>query len=262
MNETTVQLSALEQERFGIKTARAVLAAPEDIADVLAFCSTHDVALLIARCAAEALSTVQQMEQQGFLLMDTLLYYARPLGTVPLPQLEDSGPACIRPLRPDDPADMQQVRQAATEAFRGYDGHYHADSRLLPAHCDEVYVSWAVRACQDAAVADAVLLAERDGQVVGFGVLQRADAESGDGRLYGILPAARGRGIYRALMLHSLHWCQAQGFRRMLYSTQLTNIAAQKVCVRLGFELSHAYYTFHRWFDVAGQPAAREAETR
>lgn len=260
MSETTVQLSALDEARFGIKTARAALAAPADVADVLAFCQARQVVLLIARCAAAALPTVQQMERQGFLLMDTLLYYARPLDSVPLPEADDIAPAQIRPLRPDDPADVQQVQQAAAEAFRGYAGHYHADSRLPPPRCDEVYVSWAVRACQDAAVADAVLLAELEGQVVGFGVLQRADAESGDGRLYGIVPAARGRGIYRALMVHSMHWCQAQGMSRMLYSTQLTNIAAQKVCVRLGFELSHAYYTFHRWFD-ARQPAAQEAET-
>jgi GNAT superfamily N-acetyltransferase len=254
MNQTTVQLSALDEARFGIKTARAAVAAPHDIGDVLAFCRTQHVLLLIARCAAAALPTVQQMERQGFLLMDTLLYYARPLGSAPLPEAAADNAAHIRPLRPDDPADVQQVQQAATEAFRGYAGHYHADSRLPPARCDEVYVSWAVRACQDPAVADTVLLAELDGQVVGFGVLQRADAESGDGRLYGIVPAARGRGIYRALMQHSLQWCQAQGFSRMLYSTQLTNIAAQKVCVRLGFEVSHAYYTFHRWFDAASQP--------
>jgi hypothetical protein len=34
----------------------------------------------------------------------------------------------------------------------------------------------------------------------------------------------------------------------MLISTQITNVAVQKVWTRLGFEPSRSYYTFHKWF--------------
>jgi hypothetical protein len=34
---------------------------------------------------------------------------------------------------------------------------------------------------------------------------------------------------------------------RMVVSTQITNLAVQKVWVRQGFELTGSYYTFHLW---------------
>ena len=37
----------------------------------------------------------------------------------------------------------------------------------------------------------------------------------------------------------------------MVLSTQVTNLAVQKVWSRLGFEPSRSYYTFHLWFDGA-----------
>jgi hypothetical protein len=48
-----------------------------------------------------------------------------------------------------------------------------------------------------------------------------------------------------------MEWGLKQGFQQMLYSTQITNIAVQKVWVRLGAELDHAYYTFHKWFEAS-----------
>ncbi len=244
MNETTVRLSAIDEERFGIKTARGTISLPEDVDCVLDFCHTNQVVLLIVRCLSSELSTVQYMEQQGFLLMDTLLYYTRSVLDVPFP--DGANLPLVRPVRPGED---EQVSIIAAQSFQGYAGHYHADPRLDRTRSDEVYISWAVRSCRERAVADEVLVAEVDNQIVGFGALKRLNDETGDGRLYGVAPAFQGQGVYRALMLHSLEWCRAQGCSRMLYSTQIMNIAAQKVCIRLGFELSHAYYTLHKWFD-------------
>ncbi len=137
----------------------------------------------------------------------------------------------------------------AAGAFQNYTSHYHADARLDQATCDAVYVSWAERACCDPAVAEVVLVAEWEGQIAGFGVLSRPDPHTGDGRLYGVAPAFHRKGIYRALMVHSQEWFRAHGCTHMLYSTQITNYVAQHQCIRLGFTMSHAYYTFHRWFD-------------
>jgi GNAT superfamily N-acetyltransferase len=79
--------------------------------------------------------------------------------------------------------------------------------------------------------------------------LKLIEANEADGGLFGVAPSARGKGIAQALMLGALEWCQTKGLRRMLISTQITNLASQKVWVRLGFEPSHAFYTFHKWFD-------------
>jgi GNAT superfamily N-acetyltransferase len=161
----------------------------------------------------------------------------------PLPA--DTGKVPIRPVRPGED---EQVREVAAGSFRGYFGHYHADPRLDRRLCDEAYVSWAQRSCLSREVAHEVLVAEVDGRVAGMATLRLNDAEEGEGVLLGVAPAAQGQGVYRSSMIRALEWCRAQGASRMVVSTQITNLAVQKVWTRVGFEPSLAYYTFHKWF--------------
>jgi GNAT superfamily N-acetyltransferase len=204
--------------------------------------------MLIARCPASELATVQLMEQRGFLLMDTLLYYVRHLAKPPIP--EDRHAELIRPIRAGE---EEPVKAIAAASFKGYFGHYHADARLDKTKCDETYISWAVRSCTDRSLATEVLVADIEGQLAGFATLRRNSDQEGEGVLFGVAPWAQGRGIYRSFMIQSMEWGKSQGFRRMLYSTQVTNISVQKVWVRVGAEMSHAYYTFHKWFDEGGE---------
>jgi GNAT superfamily N-acetyltransferase len=110
-------------------------------------------------------------------------------------------------------------------------------------------MSWAFRSCVSRDVADEVLVADLAGSIVGFATLRLNGAEEGEGVLFGVAPRAQRKGIYRSLVINSMQWCLAKGMRHMIYSTQINNIAVQKVLVRLGFEPSYAYYTFHKWFD-------------
>lgn len=48
-----------------------------------------------------------------------------------------------------------------------------------------------------------------------------------------------------------MQWCLDNSMKEMVVSTQITNLAVQKVWVRLGFEPYRFYYTFHKWFDEA-----------
>ena len=107
----------------------------------------------------------------------------------------------------------------------------------------------AQRSCLSRAVADCVLVAEQGGQLIGFSTLKVHNPDEGEVPLYGVDPTIQGQGIGRNLIIGALRWFEAQGVARMLISTQVTNVASQKVWVRLGFEPSHAYYTFHKWFD-------------
>jgi hypothetical protein len=244
MKTTRVSLSPIDEERFGIQTARASVSSPEEIMQVLDFCQKNQVIFLIARCPVSELFTVQHMEQQRFLLMDTLVYYVRRLAKPPIP--EDHNSSRVRFIRPGDEKEVQEI---AAQSFQGYKGHYHADPRLNQELCDEAYVSWAVRSCTSRDVAHEVLVAEIDGRLAGFATLRRNNDEDGEGVLYGVAPWAQGRGVYRSFMVQSMEWGKTQGLKRMLYSTQITNVAVQKVWVRVGAEISHAYYTFHKWFD-------------
>ncbi len=239
-----VALSAIDEERFGIRAARAMGVTRDTLPALLDFCRTQEVKFLIARCPASELAAAQAMETHGFILTDTLVYYARNLVKSPIPT--DTGEVPVRPIRPGE---EEQVKSIAAESFQGYFGHYHADPRLDRAKCDETYTSWAVRSCVSHDVADEVLVADDNGKLLGFATLRLNTAEEGEGVLFGVAPAAQGRGIYRSFMVRSMQWFLAQGRTRQVVSTQITNVAVQKVWTRVGFELSHAYYTFHKWFD-------------
>lgn len=242
--QKSVCLSSLDEERFGIRTARAPHVTLKSLPSVLTFCLTNDVHLLIARCDASELRIAQAMEAEGFSLMDTLLYYACDLTGLDITQ--DNTDITARPISAGEEGKVELV---AAKCFRDYLGHYHADARLDRSKCDDVYVSWAVRSCVSREVADEVLVAERSGEIVGFGVVRLNSKEEGEGVLFGVDPAVQRQGICRSLLIRSLQWCASRGTSRMVYSTQLANFNVQRVLTRVGFEPSHAYYTFHKWFD-------------
>ena len=238
------EMSSIDGERFGISVARAQVASPDELPSMNEFCRENGVALLIARCPASELRTAQAMERDGFSLMDTLVYFARDLHKTPIPS--DIGKVPTRPVRAGE---EDAVKSVAAESFQGYFGHYHADERLGRKECDEVYTSWALRSCVSRDVADEVLVADLDGKIVGFATLRLNGADEGEGVLFGVASEAQGQGIYRSFMVRGMEWCMSNGVARMVVSTQVNNIAVQKVWVRVGFEPSHGYYTFHKWFE-------------
>jgi len=238
----TVAFSEIDSERFGVRVARAQIVSNR-LSRVLDFCTTERIDLLVARCSTSDLEAVQEMESKGFLLMDTLVYYSFDLTKKQIP--EDPCEVRVRRLQPGDEAEIPRV---ASAAFKGYMGHYHADRRLDSSKCDEAYRSWAERSCTPGKAADEVLVAEIGGKVAGFATLRLNSPQEVEGLLYAVAPESQGKGICPLLMIRSLQWSRAQGAKRMMISTQVTNVSMQKVWCRTGFEPSHSYYTFHKWF--------------
>ncbi len=239
-----VCLSDLDQMRFGARTAKANQITAKTLPAVIDFCHAHQVEFLIARALTTDLATAQALESAGFLLMDTLVVYARDLKKRPIPP--DDGQLLIRPIQAGEEADVKRVCE---QSFGGYGGHYHADPKLDPEKCDQTYVDWATRSCVDREVAHEVLVADDDGAIVGFATLRLNHADEGEGVLFGVAPAAQGRGVYRSFMIHAMEWVRRQGATNMIVSTQITNVAVQKAWTRLGFEPNRSYYTFHKWFE-------------
>jgi GNAT superfamily N-acetyltransferase len=238
------ELSPLDEERFGVRTAKAVVKDVAEARSAVEESGALGARMLIVRCPADHLRVAQALEDLGCRVMDVLVYYARELRKHPIPP--DTSGVSVRGVREEDAAPVAEI---ARQSFKGYVGHYHADPRLDPVSADEVYVSWAYRSCLSRDVAGEVLIAEDGASRLGFATLRRNSEEEGEGVLFGVAPAAQGRGIYRSFMIRGMEWCVAQGVSRMVVSTQITNIAVQKVWTRLGFEPHKSYLTFHRWFD-------------
>ncbi|MEM9952581.1 MAG: GNAT family N-acetyltransferase [Chloroflexota bacterium] len=238
-----ISLSDIDKKRFGITVAIAQDIAMDDIEATEHFCIDNHVEMCITRVATTDLQVIQKLEDIGYRLMDTLVYYAFKFNKKVIP--DDTNDHYIRPAQAND---AESVVDIATASFKGYFGHYHADPRLPNDKCDEVYIDWAEKSVRSREITDAVLIVENDGQLNGFATMRQLSEADGEGVLFGVAPHAQGQGIYRTMMIHGMRWCKQQGLSRMLVSTQITNIAVQKVWARLGFEMNHGYYTLHKWF--------------
>ena len=243
-NEPIVYVSDIDEDRFGIKIAKALRVTLENLPEIMGFCRSNNVIMLIARCSTNDFPALHSMEREGFCLMDTLLYYSVDLKNVP--NLVNTGEVSIRNVQSGE---EDKVKAIADEAFRGYFGHYHADERLDNAKCDEVYVSWAVYSCISHDFADEVLVAELNGRVVGFATLRINSPDESEGVLFCVDSSAQRMGIYRSFMIQGMRWSVSKGMKSMVVSTQLINTRVQKVWTRLGFEIRDSYYTLHKWFD-------------
>lgn len=238
-----IDLSAIDRERFGVATAKAALDAGDSAAAMAHWCQSRGAQLLVARCPTGATALVQELERGGAFLCDTLLYYTRKALRAHQPALPDG-----YTWRLATAADAAAVEALARLTFAGYAGHYHADARLVKADCDAVYADWAANSCRSKAVADDVILLEAQGEVAAFATLKDRGAPLFEGVLFGVHPGHQGRGLYQNLMQLAQDWGLQRGFGAMTVSTQVVNLAVQKVWCRLGFEPSGSYYTFHQWF--------------
>jgi ribosomal protein S18 acetylase RimI-like enzyme len=239
-----VHLSALDEKRFGVVVAIATDVTMEAVNPILEFCRHRAVRLLIVRCSAQNVNAAQELESNGCLLMDTLVESAGKSSRVAANSGGSSGT-----VRAFTNKDVHGIIEVARCVFANYRSHYHADPRLRNEDCDEVYVSWAERSCASREVADEVLVSERDGRIVGFVTLKVSKAGEGAIQLGGVLPEAQGAGLYREFIINGARWFETRQVQVTKVSSQVTNIAVQKVWARLGLEPRNAYYTFHRWFD-------------
>ena len=237
------RLSKLDTQRFGVPVARVDELVHEELDRVLEFCATRHVDLLIARCRDDDPLTIAALQRCGFEWLDTLTYWLRD-GQRELPP---QGPMTDR-IYPLQPGEADLVRQVARQAFQGYQGHYHADSRLPQVLCNETYADWAYRYAAASDGNGKVLVARVEQQIVGFTIARMLEDCQGDLVLSGVLPEFRRVGIFKALHRARLAWLQTRGGRRIWASTVATNLATRKTYASMDFRLHHSYRTFHRWF--------------
>lgn len=239
-------LSKMDLDRFGVTTAKATVADGDSIGELLSSCDDLGAELSIIRIPIAYHVQIAQLEASGAFLADTLVYTRNE---------EINRPARVLPrgfqIRLAKSDDAESVSRIAGDAFAGYDGHYHSDPRLSRSDADMVYVSWAGNCCSNPKVADAVHIAEYEGEIIAFGALKNIDAVSFDGVLFGVHPDHRRKGLLSALIARSMAWGVEHDFLAMEYSTHLTNTPALRAVTQLGFHIDRSMHTFHRWVEQA-----------
>lgn len=241
-------LSEIDTLRFGVVTAKCTVNQLSDLSRIEDWCKQHEVVFVIARVRTAEVRLAQKMEDIGFRLMDTLVYFQRDIvGADSSAVLAPSGFSIDWDGRPD----VLEMEKTASLVFKNYLGHYHADELLPSAKSDAVYSSWAANSAASEEIANQIIALYSQGplgktELAAFATLNYKKSQC-EGILFGVHPSYRQRGLHR-LLVQAAIFCSAQrGCDSIISSTQLTNLQVQKNWVREGFLPSDSFYTFHYW---------------
>lgn len=242
-----IEVNALESKRFGI-TAGRVLETEASPVRINACAQALGIQMLSIRVGTDHTQRVQQLEEDGFRLMDTLVYYDRRLtgDLLPLPAV----PGEI--IRLATPGDVTEVTTVSAHAFADYFGHYHADPRLSNSAADAAYVEWAKNSVAGCDASRPAYVVVQDGCIVGFMTVQLQPDRSSEIILNAVHPDVQGTGVYGRLLAWVIHALQSAGCETLRISTQINNIAVQRAWGRCGLRMSHSFYTLHKWYAEPG----------
>ncbi|MEP7292232.1 MAG: GNAT family N-acetyltransferase [Chloroflexota bacterium] len=229
-----------DSDFFGRRIARVTVNRLdiEQTEQVIAWCTEQRIECLYFLAEANAAETIRAVEQHGFAFEDIRLTLAR-RGALP------EQPAGIRLSRPDD---VPALKAIAGVSHR--DSRFYFDGHFTQAECDALYETWIEQSC--AGYSDAVLVAERNGQPVGY-MTCTVQGETGNLGLLGVDEQMQGQGIGTALINGSLAWLGSRGVMTVELATQGRNMRAQRAFQRLGFVSDHIELWYHRWFEASEQ---------
>lgn len=212
---------------------------------LLESCRQDGFAHMNIKADADDFALIQALEARGFYLVDTIVTYIFIPRRQELPHIKS-----LFKTRLYRKEERDAILRVAREAYKNFIGRYHADPHLPNETCDRLYDLWA-RKLLEGGIAEAIIVAERRGKVVGFlgyrmkrDILDVTGVKVVGGGLGGCLP--EGFGAYTAILEKAMR----EGMYRydmQDFETQLNNINIVRIYQKLNFEYARAKYTFHAW---------------
>lgn len=173
---------------------------------------------------------------------DSLVYYSAPLQEIE-----------IKPLRNDLQFEILtdsvggQLGFMVKSIFSGYQNHYYSDPCLPRQAIVDGYLEWAMSFAKS--VDDGVMWMIKDRTTkanVAFLACSFDEQKSvSELKLGGVMPEYEGLGIYSDFVRYAQRHFREMGFRTLLTSTQLQNVAVQRAWQKHGFRFDKSYETYH-----------------
>ncbi|MBI4389683.1 MAG: GNAT family N-acetyltransferase [Nitrospinae bacterium] len=208
---------------------------------------------VFSRVNASDLPAVCVLQRNGYHAVDGLLTLSYSVKRAPAIHDGGFGMTVRKPLHED----MTAVKQIASTSFV-YD-RFHSDPEIHDSAADQLHANWIEDSFAKNAD-DRVLIAEKDGKVLGFisySVSEKCDRELGLRILNIILLAShresRNKNVAKALTLKVLELARQDHFDFVHVGTQLRNIKATNLYLKLGFQLVDTSYTLRKV--LGGAPA-------
>lgn len=235
------QILEWDSEFFECRIARATVGrlTGDLIEHILSWCDAHTIDCLYFLADASDETTVRLAERNNFCLVDVRVVLARQLDKEISPNIRIPR-GRIRPALLDD---IPALRPIARISHR--DSRFCFDSNFEAERSDHMFEIWIEKSCRG--YADAVLVADREGQPIGYVTCKLQEGAEGQIGLCGVTPEAQGHGFGQQLVQESLRWFAGRGVKRVTVVTQGRNSAAQRLYQRCGFITESMQLWYHRW---------------
>lgn len=240
----SVSDSPYETARFGRSFSRVVVGAdaPESVGEELRTAVDRiDSDIIVVRYPTHLsrLGAVLASTDRRVLPADTLTYWEVPAAGADAD--DDDGLEVVIPSLATDET-LEVLRAVIRDSFSGYGNHYTANPELDPELALAGYVEWAERAY--AADPHHVVLLNHGGVTVGLATLTANETDL-EIELAGMTAASQGHGWYGSLLRGVRREAVRRGLRRVIISTQVSNVRVQRAWVRAGFKPFAAVNTCH-----------------
>ena len=238
-----VVYSDIESRRFGMKIFRGQY---EEFIwdDVKKITDNSDYDVIIVRYPTNTIYEhyhLFDLSNCKILHTDSLVYYSAALQKID-----------IKPLRNNlefeklDSNTAPQLDEIVEAIFTNYQNHYYANPCFQREQIIEGYLEWAKSLIQDNS-GFTWLIKDKDSMSnVSFLACSYDKTNStSELKLGGVLPNYAGRGIYTDFVNYAQSYFKKKGIEKLITSTQLQNIAVQRVWQKLGFIFEKSYETYH-----------------
>lgn len=212
---------------------------PDELETVFEWCTAEKIDCLYFLSDSNDRDTVRLVEENAFRLMDIRLTLERRFRKNPL------GPASsdtqIRLAQSSDIPDLQAIARVSH-----HDSRFFYDPHFPDELCTRFYETWIAKSCEG--YADAVLVADIDGQAAGYISCHLGDDGTGKIGLLAVKQEAQGNGFGKRLVDESLRWFCDHQVHTVSVVTQGRNAVAQLLYQQCGFLTSNVQLWYHRWF--------------
>lgn len=234
---------AWDSEHFGLAIAR-VRGPRLDLELAQAaqrWCLDRGVDCLYLLADADDAETARVAARHGFRVVDVRLNLRHDLSGLGSEPWHSPGTLSVRRAEDRDLPGLARIAAASHRTTRFYfDGNFPAE------RCDALYVRWVERAFADPE--HELLVAELEGEAVGYHALRLPGPEPARADLIAIDPRHRGRGLGAELLRSSLRLLRDLGAERVATAMQARNTGAVRGHERDGFLLESTQVWHHRWY--------------
>lgn len=247
-----MEFSNVDSSRFGVRVYRGTLDEVR-VNDLFDEIIRERIDVAIIRLRTECYNNLNYLEKMGFpfLVADTLVYYTT--------DLSQHSPRLLRNNDLEFHAcgvkEHRVIDNLVDRIFSGYINHYTSNPLLKKTDILEGYKEWARAYCDAEKQGRLAWIVYRKGEPIAF-LTCLFVKDACEGILYGVTQEASGGGVYGDLIRFSQAFFKIRGCKTMKVSTQVHNVAVQKIWVREGFYPTQSFMTVHinSFMDASSRP--------